>query len=202
MTALLNAARPRRPSIISGFWFLGRDRDSRRVVHIQAVGLINLGNQNLAGYLQDHAWLYHPYGEDVCPQYCSFPARGARQITGQVCYQGELWVRPGRDGFQGQGLARKLVRMAILLGYELFSPDYLWAFISERKARARFPQRWGYANCQSDGVVWRNADHEELMREWLIWSSRPELVELAAEERNADVLGRVAKHDEDRLTVR
>ena len=193
---------PRYTDTISGFWFLGRDRESRRVVHIQAVGLINLGNQTLAEYLSDRAWLYHPYGEDVSPEHCSFPASGASQIKGQVCYQGELWVRPGKEGFQGLRLAQQLVRFAIVLSESMFTPDFMWAFVSERNARVKFPQRSGYQHTEADGVIWRNAAQAVQLREWLVWADRPNLMDLAAQERDAHVLRPVAQDHENRTAVR
>jgi len=192
---------PRHSDAISGFWFLGRERESRRIVHLQAVGLINLGRRTLGDYLRDRAWLYHPYGEDVSPPHCSFPAQGAAQIRGQVCYQGELWVRPGKDGFQGLRLAQELVRFALVLAENLFAPDFMWAFVSERNARVRFPQRSGYRYTEADGVVWRNSAEEVQLREWLVWADRPNLVDLAAQERDAQVLRPIAQNREDRAAV-
>lgn len=179
---------PRRFAFLDGFWIKGTEVGSGRLMHLQAVGLVDLGDQRLSAYLQSNLDLYRPLELCLEPAACAFDSAGGRTINGLSCYHGELWVLGGRNGYQGTRLAEPLTRFAVHLAHKRFAPDYIWALMAGKKIRTRFYNRIGYARASPKGAIWTNTLGQTELEEFVVWSDQTDLAQLLSREPNRDVL--------------
>lgn len=185
-----------------GFWIEGIEIPSGRLVHVQALGVIDLAEQTLRDYLNDNARLYEPRDLNLRTSLSSFESYGATQIGGRTCYHGDLWVLGGRAGYQGTRLAQKLTRFAVHLAAQMYGLDSIWALVAEKKVRTGYPLRSGYRNAAPQGAVWIGTDGRVHLEEWIVWSNQRDLLRLELEERDVDVLRGLTQYGENFTTVR
>lgn len=187
--------------VSDGFWVKGVDEASGRLVHVQAVGVIDIGRRSLLDHLEDNAHLYQPLDMAVDPELSRFDALAGAKISGFTCYHGDLWVLGGRAGYQGTRLAEKATRLAVHLAYEFYAIDHIWALVAEKKIRTGYPRRSGYQNDMSGGATWIGANGAACLEEWLVWNDRDDLSRLKLGERDVDVLRGLAQYSQDLAPV-
>ncbi len=187
---------PRHEALSEGLWVMGSDAETGLLVHVQAIGVVELGSGSLRDYLEDYTWLYQPAGRSIETSLCFFPAPELETIGGRTCYHGDLWMRGGAQGYQGIGLAERLTRMLVHIAYQRYLPDVIWALIAKRNLRNRFAAKCGYLGSARTAAIWMAPDHSIQLQESLVWTRAAELDRLFAEERDVDVLRGIAEHDE------
>ncbi|MGD1876030.1 MAG: hypothetical protein ACFB13_00850 [Kiloniellaceae bacterium] len=159
----------------NAFWIKGT-ADDGELVHLQAVRLQQLGDLSLAEHLHGDRLAYAPPGVEVDPdRSCFSAAQASRQITGKVCYHGELWLKGGPGGFRGHGLTCALPRLALALAYMAWSPDFMFGLVHPLAACKGLAAREGYMHLEPRGVLWQHPDASEVFEEWLVWMSRMDL---------------------------
>lgn len=193
---------PGHEALSGGLWVMGRDAETGLLVHVQAIGVVELGHGSLRDYLEDYTWLYQPAGRSVETSLCFFPAPELESIGGRTCYHGDLWVRGGAQGYQGIGLAERLTRMMVHIAHQRYLPDAIWALMAERNVRTRFAAKCGYLESARTAAIWMAPNHSIELQESLVWTRAAELDRLFAEERDVDVLRGIAEHDEHLPSVR
>lgn len=99
-------------------------------------------------------------------------APGADLITGDIVYHGDLFVDPDS---RGQGLATQLSRLAILIAYQRWDPDFIWGFIAEEKVLRGYQQKIGYWHGQPYGTQYSDKPETISEKDWLVWMSREDL---------------------------
>lgn len=161
-----------------GFWIHGTDAGGR-TAHVQAMRLTRLGRASLADHLGKHLFDYRPPAEQVDPADCRSPAPVARRLRGRLCYHGEMWIRPGAEGFRGRGLLGPLNRLGILLAYARWNPDWVWAIVAPPLVERGLPSKSGYMHMQPKGAGWLLLPERRRLWEWIIWSGRDDLAMLA-----------------------
>lgn len=162
----------------NGFWLHGTDAYGR-TAHVQAVRCDDLGARSLADHLAERILDYRPPAEQVDPEGCCSPAPAARQLRGRLCYHGEMWIRPGGDGFRARGLLGPLNRLGVLLAHATWDPDWVWAIVAPDLVDRGLPSKSGYMHMQPKGVGWLLLPEGRRLWEWLIWSGRDDLTMLS-----------------------
>lgn len=99
-------------------------------------------------------------------------APGADLITGVIVYHGDLFVDPS---LRGNGLATQLSRLAILIAYQRWDPDFIWGFIAEEKVLRGYQQKIGYWHGQPYGTQYSDKPEDISEKDWLVWMSREDL---------------------------
>lgn len=163
---------PGRGVFSDSFAVLGHDRDGT-LMHTQAVGFRD-PEISLKRYIQSSFLDYRPSDYPLHALRCRMDLPEAFAfMQGSFAYQGELWMRPGRGGRQGLGLARKLTNFAMMHALERWDYDVIWAVVSEKKIRARFPQRAGYLHNNGPAFTWSAG--EQSLEEYVVWALAEEV---------------------------
>ncbi|MCR9219856.1 MAG: hypothetical protein NXI21_06485 [Alphaproteobacteria bacterium] len=158
---------PARAAFTDSFVVLGHDSDGV-LMHTQAVGLCD-PNTSLKRHIQRSFLDYRPADYPLHALNCRLDLPDAFAfLRGRFAYQGELWMRPGRGGRQGIGLARKLTNFAMMHALRRWDYDVIWAVVSEKKIRTKFPQRSGYAHHNGPAFRWSAGDKS--LEEFVVWS--------------------------------
>ena len=159
----------------NGFWIEGTDAEGQ-VVHVQAVRVDNLGAQSVASHWQQHPALYAPPGVDIDLDKTVFKASQASQeITGRVCYHGDLWMHKSCRKFR---LSPSLSKFAMMLAFVKFQPDYIYGFIIPKHVRQGLAAVHGYLHIHPWAPQWHIRDSNEMYDDYLVWVSGRELSEL------------------------
>ena len=158
-----------------GFWIKGV-KDGGEVVHLQAFRIDTI-EAGLPGLFSD--WLvplYERAGDRPRADregLCRSPI--AARITGRVIYHGEIWIKSGLGGGLS-GLGEVLPRLGILRAMQRWQVfDWMYGFITQRKAFLGVPARWGYAAAQPQALCWEVPPRDEPLDEWLCAASQADL---------------------------
>jgi hypothetical protein len=163
---------PARGVFEDSFAVLGYDADGT-LMHTQAVGFCD-PEVSLRRYLRSTFLDYRPADYPLHELSCGLDLPDPFAfMRGSFAYQGELWMRPGRGGRQGLGLARKLTNFAMMHALERWDYDVIWAVVSEKKIRARFPQRAGYPHHNGPAFHWKAG--EKSLEEYIVWALAEEV---------------------------
>lgn len=159
------------------FWVVGRDR-AGAVVHLQAFRLDWIESSLSETFADWLVPLYRSTGDDPRPAAGGLsPSPLANRIAGRVAYHGELWIRP--SAARGMiGLSDLLPRFGLIEAYLRWQPDWLYGFVSERKACRGLPIRWGYTICQPGVLCWDQPLRDCPLVEWLAAASRADIEHL------------------------
>ncbi|WP_417689691.1 hypothetical protein [Roseibium sp.] len=103
-------------------------------------------------------------------------AHDAFFMRGRIVYHGNLWLR--KDA-RGQGLAEALTQLGFLISLLKWSPDYLYGLMAARNAMKGFGIRVGYRRFAPRGTHWVKPPEHIRPDDWLVYSTRNDLVTLA-----------------------
>ena len=160
----------------NGFWIQGTD-DAGEIVHLQAVRFDDLSGTTLASHWHANPELYctRGHGIDVFrSDFYSAPA--SLEITGPVCYHGELWLKQSYRVLRR--LTSKLANLAMLLALARFRPDYIYCLIVPKVMRTAFSVRTGYLHMHPQGIRWHIPNQDRPYDEYLVWMTGEELSQL------------------------
>lgn len=160
------------------FWIRGTNSDGE-IVHVQAARCDDLTGTNLARDIDSLTKCVAepstlPSSEDT--GFCQAPA--AKEITGKVCYHGEIWLRGGNSGYRGQGLASILPRLVLALAHAKWAPNYMWGLGQQWLIDRGLPQQYGYRYVQPRGTYWKKTKYNRPIDSWIMWMSGRELAHL------------------------
>ena len=157
----------------NAFWITGWDKQGR-LVHTQAIRRLQIEN-SLAEYMSANFRDFPPSGADLDKSASRYtPGPGARGIRGVVCYHGEAWLRAGKPGFRGTGLAGALARFALASAVLRWSPDYVFCFVPEGLAYRGLVEREGYMHTDPGALMWQLRDGRQL-HGFMGWMGREDL---------------------------
>ncbi len=160
----------------NAFWVAGWDRRGN-LVHTQAVRRLQIAT-NLADYLGRKFRAFPPSGVALDKARSTYtPGPGARRIRGVVCYHGEAWLRAGKGGFRGTGIAGALARFAMTSAVLRWSPDYIFCFVPEGLAFRGLVEREGYMHTDPGALSWKLREGGEL-RGFMGWMGREDLTHM------------------------
>ncbi len=159
----------------NGFWIKGTNSDGE-IVHLQAVRFNDLSGTTLSQHWQANQTLYRPPGVNADFENSAFDnAPASHEITGRVCYHGELWIH---KEFRGRHLASRLANLAMLLANVRFNPDFIYCLIAPEVIRTGLSVRHGYLHMHPHGLRWNVSSDEETHNEYLVWMTGQELEQL------------------------
>jgi len=161
----------------NGFWIKGVDANGD-IVHLQAARRHNIHGMTLADHLFELRQLYKLPGLNRELERSSYNAPAARDISGTVCYHGEIWLKDGPEGYRGKGLASLLPRMLLALALAEWTPDYVFGFVPTAIAHKGVLAQYGYMHIQPGGILWSGTEDGNVVNKWLAWLNREELIYL------------------------
>jgi len=160
----------------NAFWISGWDK-AGDLVHTQAIRRLQIKN-SLADFMQKSFRQFPPSGCDLDMGRSTYtPGPGARGIRGVVCYHGEAWLRSGKGGFRGTGIAGALARFAMTTAVLRWSPDYIFCFVPEGLAYRGLVEREGYMHTDPGALAWQLRDGPQL-RGFMGWMGREDLTHM------------------------
>lgn len=158
----------------NGFWIAGWDQ-AGNLVHSQAMRRIDMHGRRLSDYLGRNFQKFAPPGVALDMSNSRYHAGpGARRITGDVCYHGDLWVSPS-DRYRGSGLPGILARFALASCLLRWSPDHVFGFMAEHHAFRGLAEREGYMHCEPGALVLQPMGAAPPIRGFLTYMSREDL---------------------------
>jgi len=168
---------------VTGFWLALRDAGGAMAA-IQAVRFLGDCGPDLYLHLVARRDDYLPLGSPadaagappVDPARSEIVSAAARAIGGAGCYHGEFYVVPEQ---RERGLAGLLIRLAQLMAWARWAPDFFFGLTVPATSSQRFAERMGYGAFEQQAVIWRDAVGRPLREEGLVWSGPAHLRRLA-----------------------
>lgn len=150
-------------------FFLAVYNAENKVVATIAARSDNLKRTNLAQFLEKR--LPRLYGGEI-REVC---APAAYDISGDVVYLGDLWVR---KGYPAGGLGLLLPRLSLLYSLSKFDPDFCYALHTPRMAERRGLEI-GFSHSGRKAIDWAVAPPDFNEEFWLSYSRSDDLYHLA-----------------------
>jgi hypothetical protein len=158
----------------TAFW-VGAFNEEGKVVSVQAAKVEDLQDRSLADHWhQQQRRIFVDPNPEV--KFGNEHAHDAYFMRGKIAYHGNLWLR--RD-LRGAGLAESLTQLGFLIALLKWSPDYLYGLMAARSAEKGFGIRVGYRRFVPRGTHWDQAPSNIRPDDWLVYSTRSDLIGLA-----------------------
>ncbi|MGO1120665.1 hypothetical protein ACTL6U_18300 [Rhodovibrionaceae bacterium A322] len=155
-----------------GFWITGRDNRGR-LVHTQAMRLMDLKGDSLASFLALHHGEFVRGGYDLDLSRSHYrPGPASHRISGLVCYHGELWLH---DHHRGAGMTALVARLALALALLQWSPDFVFGFMYQMAACKGLASREGYMHEEPGSTYWASLGKHSDLETWTVWMAREDL---------------------------
>ena len=162
----------------NSFWIKGVT-SCGEIAHMQAFKLTDLQSGTITQHLSASRKLYYDESLGIDLNKSNFVVNSqTEQVTGRVCYHGELWLKPGKNGFRKKGLSIKLPRMGIMLAFATWNPDYIYSLPSIAVSLNGLISQYGYHHLLPDGIQWGLKKSDDKIYKYLAWSSHSELSEM------------------------
>lgn len=163
----------------NGFWVCGFNANAE-IVHTQAVRLLDMSHISLATHLKTHRHKYITPDTTPDPDRTFYAGPEALEtITGQVCYQGDFWLRPsGLGGPRSQGATSLLSGILLELMSSAWNPDFVFAFVPQRLGSKGAHLRYGYSHCEPGRWIGPNQQITE--EDYFIWMTARDMANLTA----------------------
>ncbi|MFN4008438.1 MAG: hypothetical protein ACK4K8_00650 [Pannonibacter sp.] len=159
----------------NAFWIGVRDGEGK-VASLQAAKVEDLRDRPLAVFWQQQQRRIFADPTGGTARLGGAHAADAFELSGRIVYHGNLWLR--RD-LRGRGLAEKLTQTGFLVALLKWQPDWLYGLMAETNALKGFGLRVGYRRFAPRGTHWIVPPAHIRPDDWLVWSSRADLVTLA-----------------------
>ena len=165
----------------NAFWLCGYDGDGE-LMHTQAVRLLDLEGVSLANHLDAHRHKYITPDTTPDPDLTFYSGPDAlKTITGQVCYQGDFWLRArGLGGPRSQGATALLSRVLLEVMAGAWNPSYVFAFVPKRLGAKGAHLRYGYNHCEPGR--WIGPDRQVTEEDYFIWMNASDIAGLMGRE--------------------
>jgi len=157
----------------NAFWLIGRDPEGD-IIHSQAVRTIELDGKCLADHMSEKVGEYSSFGHpEFNLQYSAGPY--ASDITGTVCYTGELWLKMNKSNLGSSGLVALLSRMAMALSVEKWSPDVYFAFMDSKNVLRGLAARCGFMHMEPASIKWSVPETKSNHEAWTTWVTNTDI---------------------------
>ena len=158
-----------------GFWIVGHNQENK-LIHTQAVRLLDLDDQTLGQYLTKNFRAFPPTGIPLDMEASNYtPGPAAHRIKGRVCYHGDVWLEGGENGYRGTGISSVLARYALASALMTWSPDYMFAFMPQVFAFKGLAEREGYMHTEPGALEWHYAETDDVLKGYMIYMDRYDL---------------------------
>ncbi|WP_425357851.1 hypothetical protein [Roseobacter litoralis] len=161
----------------NGFWVCGFNAGGE-LVHTQAVRLLDLSGISLSTHLDKHRHKYITPDSTPDPDLTFYSGPEAlHTITGQVCYQGDFWLRArGLGGPRSQGTTSLLSRVLLEVMIAAWNPSFVFALVPKQLAAKGAHLRYGYNHC--DPGRWLGPDQQVTEEDYLIWMGASDMANM------------------------
>lgn len=179
------------------FWLTVCDRRGNLVV-TEALMLVDIGADNLAGHLGKHLDWYRPPRDRVSCGLSTISLTSAARLTGRLVYNGEMWVKAGEDGFRGSSLIGLTPRAAMAVALVKWEPDHVFAFVEPGSALKGLTARAGFIHLEQGSIDWHDNTRPAPLQEWITWIDADDadhLMAVSPERLNA-MLGGIPRHQQ------
>ncbi len=160
----------------NGFWLKGSDPNGV-TVHIQAARIYDMHGTNLGQELSSLRAFYADPGLVPEGEHCTCAAPMMEQITGMVCYHGEIWVRGQEPNYRGKALSGPLARLQLGLILARWNPDYVFGIAYDWTVKRGVSTGYGYWHAQPGAVHWVQPHRDQPLDLWLVWLTRQDLID-------------------------
>jgi hypothetical protein len=158
------------------------------VVHVQAVRFDDLTGTTLASEIDSLSKHFATPDQQEAVERTKFcHAPSASEITGRVCYHGEIWLKGGSSGYRGQGLSTSLPRLVLALALAKWMPDYIWGLGHSWLIERGIPQKYGYRHLEPRGAYMENSRFSRPVDSWIMWMTQSDLIDLTHHEQKRDL---------------
>lgn len=165
---------PDRSEVLEGNAFWIKCTSGDRIVHTQALRLLDLGEVTLTDHFERLKHLYEPPTRQVDHAKSDFAlAELADTITGRVCYHGEIWID---SEFRGNQLILSLARLGITLAFLQWRPACIWGFTFDQTTMKGMTAQFGYWQISPYGIRWRDSNGDLVQDQWLCKASRSDIL--------------------------
>jgi len=163
----------------NGFWVCGFDPNGE-LTHTQAVRLLDLSDMSLGTHLRIHRHKYITPDSTPDPDKTFYSGPSALDtVTGQVCYQGEFWLRGrGLGGPRSQGATALLSRLLLEIMVGAWNPSFVFALVPQKLASKGAHLRYGYPHCEYG--QWIGPDQQVTEEDYLIWMEAKDMARMIA----------------------
>lgn len=156
----------------NAFWIAGWNEKSK-LVHTQAVRLIDLLGMTLSNYMSKRFTDFPPVGLDLDFIRSRYnPGPSARRIYGTVCYHGEFWLS---DEYRGTGISSILARFALATSLLRWSPDFVIGFMPRPIAFKGLAEREGYMHSEPGCLYWHQTGTGKVLEGFMVWMGREDI---------------------------
>lgn len=161
----------------NGFWVCAFEPGGE-LIHTQAIRLLSLQDISLDEHFKLHRQKYITPDSTPDPDKTTFVGpRALQEITGQVGYQGDFWLRSeGLAGPRSFGATALLSRVLLELASLAWSPSFIFALVPKKLAAKGAHLRYGYTHCEPG--QWIGPDQQITEEDHLIWMSSDDLAAL------------------------
>jgi hypothetical protein len=133
---------------------------------------------NLKRSFEDLSAFYYDPGLADPKERCRSEAPATKQITGKVCYHGEIWLKGGKNGYRGSGLGASLPSLGMAIALLRWRPDFMYGFGFEALIMKGVLLRYGYCHMQPTAIYWERPYRDKPLDVWIVWMSQRDLEEL------------------------
>ena len=165
----------------NAFWVAVWD-SAGELVATEALFMVDLAGDTLDRHLHQHLDWYRPPGERVDCGRSIVTLSSAATLSGKLCYNGEMWIKGGPEGYRGGPLIALVPRAAMALALSEWQPDHIWALVEPGSAVKGLVARAGFVHLEQGSVDWWDRRKSAVFAEWVAWLS-------AADERHLLALG-------------
>ncbi len=190
----------------NSFWVTVADSNGE-LVATEALVLVELGEQSLSSHLHENLEWYRPPGNKVDCARSTVSLSSAASLCGRVCYNGEMWIKGGPDGYRGSPLIALVPRAAMAMAFVKWMPDHIFALVEPGSAIKGLTARAGFVHLEQGSIDWQYRRKAETFAEWVTWLSASDARHLVTlgPKRLCDMLGGwpvvPVEKDAERLTA-
>ena len=142
----------------SAFWIVAID-GAGRVVHSQALRLLDVTGSTLASYLNANFTDFPPPSIALdLEQSCYQAGPGAQRMTGRMAYHGEFWIADADGAYRGSGLSTVLCRYGFWMATQHWDPDHIFAFMLNQVHYKGLAARTGWMHTDPGALHWYPRD--------------------------------------------
>ncbi len=159
----------------NAFWIVGRNH-ANRIVHTQALRLLNMGDMTVGDYLKNNFRAFPPSDIDLDlgrSRYRAGP--GAQRMRGRVAYHGEFWIGGEKGELRGQGVSCLLGRYGFWEAIQHWDPDHILAFILKPVAFKGLVERAGWMHTDPGALRWFERGNDIPMETFMAYMHREDL---------------------------
>jgi len=156
-------------------WIMGETTDGR-LVHTQALRLLEIGSGTLSDYLLSRFVDFPPSGVELDWGKCKYrPGPGAMRMGGQIAYHGEFWIDGSNEAYRGTGLSSVFSRCGYWEAMQRWDPDHIFAFMAKPVAFKGLAERAGWMHTEPGALRWVMKGHDTALEGFLAYLHRYDL---------------------------